>query len=126
MSLLVDNQLPVALARYLDASGWKCIHVRDVELEEASDDAIWEYAKARHLTIITKDEDFEALANRQGSIPPQVVWVRLGNCRKFSCTFQQHRTAGAAGVASVSRPASALSWTLCLLLVLAAAFNRAI
>ncbi len=22
------------------------------------------------------------MADRQGSIPPQVVWVRLGNCRK--------------------------------------------
>ena len=82
MSLLVDNQLPVALARYLGASGWECVHVRDVGLEEASDQIIWEYAKARSLTIISKDEDFEALANRQGSIPPQVVWVRLGNCRK--------------------------------------------
>jgi predicted nuclease of predicted toxin-antitoxin system len=82
MSLLVDNQLPVALARYLGAHGWECIHVRDVGLDEVSDQDIWEYAKAHSLTIITKDEDFQALANRQGSVPPQVVWVRLGNCRK--------------------------------------------
>ena len=34
------------------------------------------------MAIVTKDEDFQILANRQGSIPPQVVWVRLGNCRK--------------------------------------------
>ncbi len=32
--------------------------------------------------IVTKDEDFPQLADRQGSIPPQVLWVRLGNCRK--------------------------------------------
>lgn len=82
MSLLVDNQLPVALARYLSASGWECVHVQDVGLGEATDQAIWEYAKGCSLTIITKDEDFQALANRQDSIPPQVVWVRLGNCRK--------------------------------------------
>ena len=82
MSLLVDNQLPVALTRYLGASGWECVHVRDVGLGEASDQVIWEYAKANRLAIITKAEDFQALANRQGSIPPQVVWVRLGNCRK--------------------------------------------
>ena len=54
MSLMVDNQLPVALARYLGAHGWECIHVRDVGLDEASDQDIWEYAKARSLTIITK------------------------------------------------------------------------
>jgi len=82
MTLLVDNQLPVALARYLAANGWECIHVQDVGLEEAEDRIIWEYAKERSLTIITKDEDFQALSNRQRSIPPQVVWVRLGNCRK--------------------------------------------
>ena len=82
MTLLVDNQLPLALARYLAANGWECTHVQDVGLEAAEDRAIWQYAKERGLTIITKDEDFQALANRQRSIPPQVVWVRLGNCRK--------------------------------------------
>ena len=84
MILLVDNQLPVALARYLSSHGLECIHVRDVEPDEASDRVIWEYAKARNLAIVTKDDDFQALANRQGSIPPQIVWVRLGNCRKLA------------------------------------------
>ena len=82
MKLLVDNQLPVALARYLSANGWECVHVQDIGLDTADDRAIWKYAKERSITIVTKDEDFQALANRQGSIPPQVVWVWLGNCRK--------------------------------------------
>lgn len=82
MTLLVDNQLPVALARYLAANGWECKHVQDVGLEAAEDRTIWQYAKDKGVTIVTKDEDFQALANRQGTIPPQVVWVRLGNCRK--------------------------------------------
>ena len=58
------------------------MHVQDVGLDTADDRAIWKYAKERRFAIVTKDEDFQALANRQGSIPPQVVWVRLGNCRK--------------------------------------------
>lgn len=82
MTLLVDNQLPLALARYLAANGWECTHVQDIGLGAAGDAIIWQYAKEHGMTIITKDEDFQALANRQGSIPPQVVWVRLGNCRK--------------------------------------------
>ena len=82
MTLLVDNQLPLGLVRYLVAEGWECIHVQDVGLAAADDRTIWQYAKERGLTIVTKDEDFQALANRQSSIPPQVVWVRLGNCRK--------------------------------------------
>ena len=82
MTLLVDSQLPLALARYLAANGWECAHVQDVGLAAAEDRIIWQYARERGLVIITKDEDFQALANRQRSIPPQVVWVRLGNCRK--------------------------------------------
>ena len=50
--------------------------------ERDDDRTIGQYAKERSLTIITKDEDFQALVNRQAGIPPQVVWVRLGNCRK--------------------------------------------
>lgn len=82
MKLLVDNQLPLALARFLAASGFECRHVQDIDMGAADDRVIWEYAKSNNLTIVTKDEDFPLLADRQGSIPPQVVWVRLGNCRK--------------------------------------------
>jgi predicted nuclease of predicted toxin-antitoxin system len=73
MKLLVDNQLPAALARYLQAYGWECAHVQDVGLDAVDDQAIWRYAKERSLTNITQDQDFQALANQQRSIPPQVV-----------------------------------------------------
>lgn len=81
MTLLIDNQLPVALARYFAANGWDCVHVQDVGLDAVDDRTGWQFARQRGMTIVTKDEDFQALANRQRSIPPQVVWVRLGNCR---------------------------------------------
>ena len=83
MMFIVDNQLPLALARHLVAAGLECIHVQEVKLDAAEDAAIWQFAKERHGVIITKDEDFQALAIRQGNIPPQVVWIRLGNCRKL-------------------------------------------
>ncbi len=44
------------------------------------DQVIWEYAKSHDMTIVSKDEDFQLMADRQGSI--QVVLVRLGDCRK--------------------------------------------
>ena len=50
--LLVDNQLPVALARFLHANGWESIHVQDVGLEAADDRSIWQYALERNLTIV--------------------------------------------------------------------------
>lgn len=82
MKLLVDNQLPAALARFLSANGIECQHVLDIGLESASDQTIWKHAKKESLVIVSKDEDFAQLADRQMSIPPQVLWIRLGNCRK--------------------------------------------
>lgn len=52
-----------------------------VGLSSASDEAIWQFAKENGWIIVSKDDDFQILANRRGT-PPQVVWVRLGNCRK--------------------------------------------
>lgn len=82
MRLLVDNQLPIALARYLETLGWTAIHVAEIGLASASDKDIWEYAIDHNMVIVSKDQDFPKLANLQGGVPPQVVWVRLGNCRR--------------------------------------------
>ena len=82
MKLLVDNQLPLALARFLAAEGFDSQHVQDIGMDTTDDRVIWEYAKTNGMAIVTKDEDFPLMADRQGSIPPQLVWVRLGNCRK--------------------------------------------
>jgi predicted nuclease of predicted toxin-antitoxin system len=77
---LIDNQLPGALSRLLTSLGCDCVHVMEAGLGEASDVDIWRYACESGRTLITKDEDFLHLANRQ----PQtggLIWVRLGNCR---------------------------------------------
>ena len=44
MRFLVDNQLPVALARFLTSAGSESLHVIDVGLAQASDSEIWRYA----------------------------------------------------------------------------------
>lgn len=82
MKLPVDNQLPAALARMLSANGRDCLHVLDLGMETASDQAIWEFARKESLVIVTKAEDFARLADRQMSPPPQILWIRLGNYRK--------------------------------------------
>jgi len=58
MKFLVDNQLPVALSRFLQSQSVAALHVLDVQLDEASDREIWQYAKLNDLTIISNDEDF--------------------------------------------------------------------
>jgi predicted nuclease of predicted toxin-antitoxin system len=80
LNFLVDSQLPPALARRLNVPGTSCVHVRDLGLDCAPDRIIWEYAKLHNMVIISKDQDFHAMANSKGA-PPQVLWVRLGNCR---------------------------------------------
>lgn len=43
------------------------------------DHEIWSYAKANDFTVITKDDDFLAIAQRDGP-PPKLIMVELGNC----------------------------------------------
>lgn len=79
MKFLVDNQLPVALARFLREQGVEAQHVLDVGLAQSSDRTITQYAGEHGMIVISKDEDFFHLAASEQSCP--LVWVRLGNCR---------------------------------------------
>lgn len=63
MKLLFDNQLPVALARSLQALGWDSLQVSDIKLDAAADHIIWEYAINHHVVIVTKDADFAQRSN---------------------------------------------------------------
>jgi predicted nuclease of predicted toxin-antitoxin system len=83
LKLLIDNQLPEALAEFLTSSGFECRHVRRVGLGTSPDAVIWDFAKGNGFAIVTMDEDFQHLAARYGT-PPQVIWVRLGNVRKLA------------------------------------------
>jgi len=81
LKLLIDNQLPEALAAFLVTNGIESHHVRRLGLGTASDMEIWSFATAEGFAIVTMDEDFQHFAARYGT-PPQVVWVRLGNVRR--------------------------------------------
>jgi predicted nuclease of predicted toxin-antitoxin system len=83
VKFLVDNQLPAALARFLSSRGVECQHVLDLNLSDASDAAIWEYASRNDCVLISKDEDFLYLANIP-SAKARLIWVRIGNCRTKS------------------------------------------
>lgn len=80
MKFLVDNQLPAALARFLQSLGVDCQHVLDLQMGSASDAEIWRLASEQNLVIISKDEDFFYLASAPGA-SARLIWIRLGNCR---------------------------------------------
>ncbi|MSU48008.1 MAG: hypothetical protein EXS37_02790 [Opitutus sp.] len=79
MKILVDAQLPPALVPWMRERGHEAYAVRDVELREAEDGAIWKYALQAGAAILTKDEDF-AVRAQQTSRGPIVIWLRVGNC----------------------------------------------
>ncbi|MFC5371480.1 DUF5615 family PIN-like protein [Brevundimonas faecalis] len=74
----MDAQLPPALAEWLRSQGHDAVHAISFVGVDASDEAIWDAAKAESRIIVTKDRDFAVWvsARRNG---PQVVWIRLGN-----------------------------------------------
>lgn len=79
MTFLIDAQLPPALARALTGAGHPSQHVANVGLLNATGNAIWDYAVANRLCILTKDEDF-AIRRFLEAHGPQIVWLRIGNC----------------------------------------------
>jgi predicted nuclease of predicted toxin-antitoxin system len=80
MIYLIDNQLPLTLARHLQLSGLEATHVSELGLEHAEDRELWDYAKVNECAIVSKDQDFLYLSASDPDGPP-FVWVRLGNCR---------------------------------------------
>jgi predicted nuclease of predicted toxin-antitoxin system len=80
----LDAQLSPQLAQWIaDTFGGECLHVRDLGLRNADDTEIFQKARDAGSVVMTKDEDFVRLAERNGP-PPQVIWVTAGNMSKCS------------------------------------------
>ena len=79
MRFLVDNQLPVVLCRWLIQQGHEARHVLELALAKSDDRTVGQHAARTDAVLATKDADFINLAPLQSG--PQIVWVRLGNCR---------------------------------------------
>ncbi|WP_343488381.1 DUF5615 family PIN-like protein [Allomuricauda sp. d1] len=73
---LIDVNLPKRFSLWKSAS---YIHQSDLD-DTASDNTIWDYAKEKNLTIVTKDSDF---SNRIlfANPPPKIIHVKVGNMR---------------------------------------------
>ena len=77
MRFLVDANLSPRGATFLSGEGFESIHVGDVDLLTATDQAILDYAAANGLVIISADSDFgELLAVSRGAVRPSVVLLR--------------------------------------------------
>ena len=81
MKLLFDENLSPRLPRLLAARFPDSVHVRDCGLRGRPDDEVWEFARARGFTVISKDSDFYERGLLHGQ-PPKFVWLRVGNCTR--------------------------------------------
>jgi len=78
-ALLFDQNLSPKLVKRLADLFPGSTHVSQIGLAEALDRTVWEYARVHDLILVSKDADFGELGLLFG-FPPQVVWVRRGNC----------------------------------------------
>ena len=79
MKLLLDQNLSHVLCNYLNDIFPELTHVKNLSLQTASDEEIWEYSKNNSFTIVTKDSDFNERSIIKG-FPPKVIWIKRGNC----------------------------------------------
>ncbi|MDJ0675539.1 MAG: DUF5615 family PIN-like protein [Calothrix sp. MO_167.B42] len=94
MKFLVDAQLPVRLARFLQISGYDAIHTRDLPQQNATLDAeINTISIQQNRIVITKDVDFvnSFLTIQQ---PYKLLLITTGNIKNseleslFNANFQ--------------------------------------
>jgi predicted nuclease of predicted toxin-antitoxin system len=83
MIFLVDANLPPGLVAWLRERGHQASHVADRPGVRASDRTIFDLAREEGFVIVTKDEDFSALATLAAESAP-VVWLRIGNATNAS------------------------------------------
>jgi predicted nuclease of predicted toxin-antitoxin system len=77
MRFLVDANLSPRVAALLIDAGFESIHVVDVDLLTATDQAIVDYAAANGLVIVSADTDWgELMAVSRGAVRPSVVLLR--------------------------------------------------
>ena len=81
MKLLLDENLSHRIITDLEQIYPGSSQVSLLNLSEATDAQIWNYAREHDYAIVTLDADFYDYSLLQGG-PPLVIWLRCGNQRK--------------------------------------------
>jgi predicted nuclease of predicted toxin-antitoxin system len=76
VQLLIDANLSPRVAAKLRDAGHDAVHVADVGLLSASDEAILAHAVASHQVVVSADTDFGELLAVSGATRPSVVLLR--------------------------------------------------
>ena len=79
MKFLVDNQIPISLARWIADQGFDVVHARTQGWAEKPDGYLWQLGIRKNRIVISKDVDFFHLCSREGDVG-RLLWWRRGNC----------------------------------------------
>jgi predicted nuclease of predicted toxin-antitoxin system len=81
MKFLVDNALSPLVAQRLVNLGYDAIHVREIQMHTASDEAIFSRAQQDQRIIISSDTDFAQILALRNTTTPSLILFRKGSVR---------------------------------------------
>jgi len=76
VNFLIDNNLSPLLADALKAAGHDAVHVRDLGMQAATDEAVLDQARAGEQVLISADTDFGGILSRSKAADPSVILIR--------------------------------------------------
>jgi len=82
LKLLLDQNLSFRLLDKLKDAYPGSTQVKFVNLDQADDLTVWNYAKDNGFAIVTKDSDFHEFSLVYGN-PPKILWLKCGNKPKW-------------------------------------------
>ncbi len=95
MKFLIDQALSPALAIDLNRAGHDAVHVRELDMQAASDEEIFDRAARDDRVVVSADTDFGTLLATRKQTSPSVILFRHGS---------QHRPADQAALLKANLP----------------------
>ena len=78
MNLLFDQNISFRIIKKIQDTFPNSKQIKELSMENYSDNEIWRFAKDNNYTIVTFDSDFFEISNLKGH-PPKIIWLRTGN-----------------------------------------------